>query len=172
MYNGLKNIRDISFVVFDFDGVFTNNKVYVSQNGIESVRCCRSDGLGLRRLDEVGVDCMILSTETNPIVAVRAEKLKIACRHGLEDKLAVLDEEREKRGLAWEQIAYLGNDINDADCLRAVGLPVVVADAFDEIIPLAKLFLKRNGGEGAVRELCDMIWHARIGHEEYLNERG
>lgn len=151
----------LSFVAFDFDGVFTDNMVCVSQEGIESVRCCRSDGLGLRRLDDVGVSCMILSTETNPVVGVRAAKLKIACRQGLEDKRAALDEERQMRGLAWDQIAYVGNDINDADCLRAVGLPVVVADAFDEVKPLAELVLSRNGGAGVVREFCDMIWRVK-----------
>ncbi len=158
-------INQIVFVVFDFDGVFTNNMVYVNQQGIESVRCCRSDGLGLRRLDEVGVSCMILSTETNPVVISRAEKLKVACRQGLEDKLTVLNEERERRGLSWEQVAYVGNDINDADCLRAVGLPVIVADALDEVKPLAKMVLTRKGGEGAVREFCDMIWQAKGGRE-------
>ena len=154
-------LAQISFVAFDFDGVFTNNMVYVSQEGVESVRCCRCDGLGLRRLHEVSVACMILSTETNPVVGVRAGKLKIACRQGVEDKLAVLDEERAARGLSWDQIAFLGNDINDAECLRAVGLPVVVADAFDEVKPLARLVLSRRGGEGAVREFCDLLWQAK-----------
>lgn len=159
-YKDLKNRYNIRFVVFDFDGVFTDNMVYVSQDGVESVRCCRSDGLGLRRLNQAGVSCMILSTETNPVVTVRATKLKIPCRQGLEDKLATLNEERAKRGLDWEQIAYLGNDINDSECLRAVGLPVVVADAFDEVKPLAKMILASKGGEGAVREFCDMVWRA------------
>jgi len=148
----------ISFVAFDFDGVFTNNMVYVSQKGSESVRCCRSDGLGLRRLREMGVDSAILSTETNPVVNIRAAKLKIACRPGLENKWAALEEERILRGLSWEQVAFVGNDINDAECLQAVGLPVVVADAFDEVRSLARLVLKRKGGDGAVREFCDLLW--------------
>lgn len=164
------NLENIKYVVFDFDGVFTDNMVYVSEQGGESVRCCRSDGLGLRRLHEAGVACMILSTETNPVVTARAAKLKIACRQGLVDKSAILDEERQQLGLEWEQVAYVGNDINDAGCLRAVGLPVVVADAFDEVKPLAKLVLTRKGGEGAVREFCDMIWRAKVGERRVRGE--
>ena len=156
-----EQLRAIRLVVFDFDGVFTDNRVYISQDGVESVCCNRSDGLGLRRLDEAGVEYMILSTEENPVVAVRAAKLKIASRQGLVDKAAVLDEERRRRGLDWGQVAFVGNDINDADCLRLVGLPVLVADAFDEVKPLAKLVLMSKGGAGAVREFCDMLWHAR-----------
>lgn len=156
-----EQLRAIRFVAFDFDGVFTDNRVYVSQEGVESVCCNRSDGLGLRRLDEAGVEYMILSTEENPVVTMRAAKLKIACRQGLADKAAVLDEERRRRGLDWAQVAFVGNDINDAGCLRQAGLPVLVADAFDEVKPLAKLVLMSKGGAGAVRELCDMLWHAR-----------
>jgi 3-deoxy-D-manno-octulosonate 8-phosphate phosphatase (KDO 8-P phosphatase) len=161
MKAGKMDLQVVLFVAFDFDGVFTNNLVYVSQDGLETVRCHRSDGLGLQRLAEVDVDCMILSTEVNHVVGVRAAKMKIACRQGLDDKLMALDEERLRRGLAWEQVAYLGNDINDADCLKAVGLPVVVADAYDEVRPLARLILQRKGGEGAVRELCDLVWRAK-----------
>ncbi len=154
-------VANIRLVSFDFDGVFTDNGVHVSQEGVESVRCCRSDGLGLRRLDEVGVDSMILSTETNPVIGVRAKKMNIACRQGIEHKLAVLDEERRRRGLSWEQVAFVGNDINDAECLKKAGLPVVVADAYPEIKPFAKLVLNRKGGYGAVREFCDLIWEAQ-----------
>jgi YrbI family 3-deoxy-D-manno-octulosonate 8-phosphate phosphatase len=152
---------DIRFVVFDFDGVFTDNRVFVSQTGEESVACCRSDGFGLARLREAGIDCMIISSEVNPVSSVRAAKLKIACRQGVTDKLAALQEEVLRRNLTMAQTAFVGNDINDAACLKAVGLPVLVADAWDEVRPLAKLILTRRGGEGAVREFCDMVWARR-----------
>lgn len=151
-------LTNILFVGFDFDGVFTDNRVQVSQEGLESVRCCRSDGLGLQRLSEVGVECMIFFTEKNPVVSFRAQKMNIACRQDLNDKLFALDQERINRNLTWEQVAFLGNDINDADCLKTVGVPVVVADAYEEVKPLARLILSRKGGEGGVRELCDLIW--------------
>lgn len=155
------DLADVRLVVFDFDGVFTDNRVWTSESGAESVACSRSDGLGLRRLDEVDVAYVIVSTETNPAVAARAAKLGVDCVQGVEDKLAVVRAEAAVRGLALDAVAYLGNDINDAACLGAVGLPVVPADAWPEVVPLARLVLSRAGGDGCVRELCDAIWNAR-----------
>jgi 3-deoxy-D-manno-octulosonate 8-phosphate phosphatase (KDO 8-P phosphatase) len=151
----------IRLAVFDFDGVFTDNHVVVDERGEESVRCCRADGFGLRRLREVGVDALILSTERVQIAAARAQKLEVACRHGLGDKLAALQEEAKRRGVALADTAYVGNDINDAECLAAVGLPVVPADAWPEVAGLARWTLERRGGEGCVREFCDAVWAAK-----------
>ena len=156
----MTELADVRLVVFDFDGVFTDNRVWTSETGAESVACSRSDGLGLRRLDEVGVAYVIVSTETNPVVAARAAKLGVDCVQGVDDKLAVVRAEAAVRGVALDAIAYLGNDINDAACLGAVGLPVVPADAWPEVVSLAQLVLSRAGGHGCVRELCDAIWNA------------
>jgi YrbI family 3-deoxy-D-manno-octulosonate 8-phosphate phosphatase len=151
----------IRLAVFDFDGVFTDNHVWVNERGEESVRCCRADGFGLARLREVGVEAVILSTERVAIAAARAEKLEVPCRHGLGDKLGALREEAEQHGVPLEDTAYVGNDINDAACLAAVGLPVVPADAWPEVAGLARWTLGRRGGEGCVREFCDAVWAAR-----------
>ncbi len=91
-------LRAIGLVVFDFDGVFTDNRVWVSETGVESVVCWRGDGIGLRRLDEVGVPYVIVSTEPNPVVARRAEKLGARCIHGVDDKLAVASRGSLRRG--------------------------------------------------------------------------
>lgn len=155
-------LKDVKLVVFDFDGVFTNNQVVVSEDGKESVICSRSDGLGLRRLEEAGVQTFILSTETNNVVIQRARKLKIECFAGADNKLEKLKQEARIRRLSLESVAYIGNDINDIDCLKAVGFPVVVADAWPESVPCAKLVLTRKGGEGAVREFCDLVWKAQF----------
>jgi N-acylneuraminate cytidylyltransferase len=133
----------------------------VNEHGEESLAFSRSDGLGLRRLDEVGVGYLIVSLERNPVVGARAEKLRAECVQGAEDKLSVLREQTERRGVALEQTAYVGNDVNDAECLRAVGLPVVPADAWPEVKPLARWVLERAGGNGCVRELCDAVWQAQ-----------
>jgi 3-deoxy-D-manno-octulosonate 8-phosphate phosphatase (KDO 8-P phosphatase) len=151
----------VQFAVFDFDGVFTDNRVWVNERGEEALAFSRSDGLGLRRLDEVGVGYLIVSLERNPVVAARAEKLRAECIQGAEDKLSVLRERSERRGIAPDHTAYLGNDVNDADCLRAVGLPVVPADAWAEVKPLARWVLERTGGNGCVREFCDAVWQAQ-----------
>jgi 3-deoxy-D-manno-octulosonate 8-phosphate phosphatase (KDO 8-P phosphatase) len=153
-------LRAIGLVVFDFDGIFTDNRVWVSEKGDESVACWRGDGIGLRRLDEVGVAYVIVSTEPNPVVLRRAEKLRAPCIHGVADKLAVLREEVAQRHLALDAVAYVGNDVNDTSCLEAVGLPVVPSDAWPEVVPLARWVLERPGGHGCVRELCDAVWRA------------
>ena len=147
--------------IFDFDGVFTDNRVWVNERGEESLAFSRSDGLGLRRLDEVGVQYLIVSMEPNPIVAARAVKLNAECVQGVDDKLAVVFERTEQLGVALGETAYVGNDVNDADCLRAVGFPVVPADAWPEVRSLARWVLSRSGGAGCVREFCDAVWEAQ-----------
>jgi 3-deoxy-D-manno-octulosonate 8-phosphate phosphatase (KDO 8-P phosphatase) len=151
----------VRLVVFDFDGVFTDNRVWVNERGEEQLAFSRSDGLGLRRLDEVGVHYLIVSSEPNPIVAARARKLQAECVQGVDDKLAVLHDRSARLGVQLDDVAYLGNDVNDGECLRVVGLPVVPADAWPEVVPLARWVLSRPGGTGCVRELCDGIWEAR-----------
>ena len=156
-------LERVGFAVFDFDGVFTDNRVWVNERGEELLAFTRSDGLGLRRLDEVGVRYLIVSMEQNPIVGARAQKLRAECLQGVDDKLPVVREHAERLGVTLEDTAYVGNDINDADCLRAVGVPVVPADAWPEVKPLARWVLSRPGGAGCVREFCDAIWEAHRG---------
>jgi YrbI family 3-deoxy-D-manno-octulosonate 8-phosphate phosphatase len=151
----------VRFAVFDFDGVFTDNRVWVNERGEESLAFSRSDGLGLRRLDEVGVRYLIVSMEKNAIVAARAKKLEIDCVQGVDDKLSVVQDRAVDLGVSLEETAFLGNDINDAECLRAVGVPVVPADAWPEVKPLAHWVLSRPGGNGCVREFCDGVWEAQ-----------
>jgi YrbI family 3-deoxy-D-manno-octulosonate 8-phosphate phosphatase len=155
------SLAGIRFVVFDFDGVFTDNRVWTNERGEESVACWRGDAFGLRRLEEVGVDHLILSTEVNPAVGARARKIRAQCVQGVEDKAPVLREEAARRGVPLEETAYLGNDMNDAGCLELVGLPVVPADAWPEVVALARIVLTRAGGRGCVRELCDAVWRAK-----------
>jgi 3-deoxy-D-manno-octulosonate 8-phosphate phosphatase (KDO 8-P phosphatase) len=154
-------LERVRLAVFDFDGVFTDNRVWVSELGDETLAFSRSDGLGLRRLEEVGVRPLIVSMEQNPIVTARAGKLEVDCMQGVGDKLTVLHQRAGELGVALEDTAYVGNDINDAECLRAVGLPVVPADAWPEVAPLARWVLSRAGGTGCVREFCDAVWAAQ-----------
>lgn len=156
------SILKLKLIAFDFDGVFTDNGVYVSQDGAESVRCCRSDGLGLRKLDQIGVDYLIISTEKNPVVAVRAKKLNIKCYQGCDDKFKVLDDILRVHGISWEQTGFVGNDINDLTCLNATGVAFAVDDAYPEVKDISHYLCKRPGGYGAVREICDLIFNIQI----------
>ena len=157
----MTSLAEIRLVVFDFDGVFSDNRVWTNDRGEESVACFRGDSAGLRRLDEVGVDYFILTSETNDAVPARARKIRIDCVRGIEDKLPVLHAELERRGVSPAETAYVGNDINDAECLAAVGVAVVPSDAWAEVMPLAGIVLTRAGGNGCVREFCDAVWNAK-----------
>lgn len=155
-------LASIQLVVFDFDGVFTDNTVYVNQNGIESVRCWRSDGLGLSRLRDIGVKTFIISTESNPVVTIRANKLKIDCKQGVENKSLVLLNICSDLGIAPENTMFVGNDINDVPAFSSVGFPVAVADAYSEVTAHILFRTEKKGGFGAVREVCDLIYYAKI----------
>lgn len=154
-------IKSVKLVAFDFDGVFTDNSVLVFEDGTEAVRCSRSDGIGLRKLDRLGVETIIISTEENRVVAERAKKLKIRCVHGVEDKRAVLQRITDEYGFDLSETAFVGNDINDLGCLTVVGLPIAVRDAYPEVIQVAKYTTNTLGGYGAVREVCDMFERIR-----------
>jgi YrbI family 3-deoxy-D-manno-octulosonate 8-phosphate phosphatase len=151
------DLAAVRLVVFDFDGVFTDNTVYVSEDGTESVRCWRGDGLGLQAVQRQGLQVLILSTEVNPVVTARSRKLRVDCVQGCDDKRARLETLVRERGLTMDQVAYVGNDVNDLGCLEAVRVPIVVADAHPSVLPAARLRTERPGGHGAVREVCDLL---------------
>ncbi|MBH05960.1 MAG: hypothetical protein CMJ20_06530 [Phycisphaeraceae bacterium] len=150
-------IRKIRLLIFDFDGVFTDNRVQVNQEGTESVSCWRGDGLGVNRLRALGIDMAIVSTETNPVVAARGRKQGIRCIQGVDDKLAELNRIADESSLSMDQLAFMGNDINDLSALRAVALPIVVKDAHPDVLPHAVYCTDARGGYGAVREVCDLF---------------
>ncbi len=149
-------------LVMDFDGVFTDNRVILDQDGRESVVCDRGDGWGLARLRDAGIPMLVLSTEQNPIVQARCAKLGLPCQHGLDDKLAVLQAWLGVRGIPREGVVYLGNDVNDLACLSEVGCGVVVADAHPDVLRAARIQLTRPGGQGALREIADLIQQRNI----------
>lgn len=154
-------LSSVKLIAFDFDGVFTDNTVYVAQDGVESVRCWRSDGLGLTRLQSIGVQAFIISTEVNPVVTARANKLKMPCKQGIEDKAAAILQTCAELGVSREHTMFVGNDINDIPAFKSVGLPVAVADAYPEVYPYVLFRTEKPGGFGAVREICDLIIQSR-----------
>jgi YrbI family 3-deoxy-D-manno-octulosonate 8-phosphate phosphatase len=156
-----ETLESVLLIVFDFDGVFTDNTVYVTQDGSESVRCWRSDGLGLSRLQNIGVQSFIISTETNNVVSARANKLKIPYKQGIENKAAAILETCQELAISPEQTMFVGNDINDIPAFKSIGVPVAVADAYPEIFPYVLYRTQKPGGFGAVREICDLIFHAK-----------
>ncbi len=151
--------HDIRLLVLDFDGVITDNRVWVNETGQEMVAANRGDSLIMRKLKQSGTDVVILSSEVNPVVAMRARKMKVEAIHGvgLEDKRAVLENLLKEREIDPVHVAYMGNDINDLPCFDLVGWSVAVADAQPEVIRAADFVTTKTGGHGAVREICDLI---------------
>jgi len=166
----LKNRRPfperISYLVMDFDGVLTDDKVYVDQDGGETVRCSRSDGFGIALLKEKSsIQAMILSRETNPVVTARARKLDIEVFQSVLNKDLALKTLIKERNLKPEEIIYIGNDLNDLVVLPVVGYFVCPADAHQQVLRQADLVLKHAGGKGAVRELVEKILEKQSNQE-------
>ena len=151
------NFTEIKLVLFDLDGVFTDNFVNVDENGVEQVRCNRSDGLGLKKLKDINILSYIISTETNNVVQARAKKLGIPCINAVQDKGAAVISLTKELDIDLKNVMFLGNDINDIPALKIVGFPVGVADSYSDIEEYILLKTKNPGGHGAVREICDII---------------
>jgi YrbI family 3-deoxy-D-manno-octulosonate 8-phosphate phosphatase len=147
----------LELVIFDFDGVMTDNGVWVDEDGREQARCNRGDGWGIGRLADAGVRMLIVSTERRSIAAARAAKLGLDCHHAISDKGAFLKQLFAADGIDPANVAYVGNDVNDLPAMKLVGFPVAVADSDPAVLRLARLVLERRGGHGAVREFCDRL---------------
>ncbi|TFH55680.1 acylneuraminate cytidylyltransferase [Glutamicibacter arilaitensis] len=152
---------EVDAVITDFDGVHTPDTAYVDEHGTETVRVSRSDGMGVARLRAAGVKFLILSKETNPVVAARAAKLKVEVAHGIENKAEYLARWLADESINPARVAYVGNDINDLGAMALVGWPITVADAQDQVHRAARHRLTRKGGHGAVRELAELVLAAR-----------
>ncbi len=151
--------ENIDLLVLDFDGVVTDNRVWVSEDGHEMVAAYRSDSLIMGKLKRAGTNVIILSSEVNPVVAARARKMQVEAIHGvgLDNKASVLDNILKERKINPSNTIYVGNDINDLPCFEVSGWAVAVADAQPEVIRAADFVTIKPGGHGAVREICDLI---------------
>ena len=147
----------IDLVVFDFDGVMTDNRVFVNQDGIESVAANRGDGMGINLLQAAGIRTLVISKEINPVVQARCKKLNIPFIQGIDDKPSVLKRFLEENGIDSSNVIFIGNDINDVPCFPIVGCAVAVADSHVSAIRQADIVLQNKGGYGAVREICDLV---------------
>jgi 3-deoxy-D-manno-octulosonate 8-phosphate phosphatase (KDO 8-P phosphatase) len=154
--------RRVRLLVMDLDGVLTDGGMYYGEHGEELKKFNTRDGQGIALLHAAGLQTAILTGEDTPIALRRGRKLKIGeIRIGVQDKLAALHELLEARDLGLEQVAYIGDDLNDVEVLRQVGLAVVVADATRRPRAVAHHVTRAVGGAGAVRELCELILDAQ-----------
>ncbi len=153
--------KNVELVVFDFDGVMTDDRVFVNQEGVEMVAANRRDGMGITLLHKAGIRMMVLSTEKNPVVQARCNKLKLPVIQGIDEKAAVLRKYLLDNKISSDTVIYVGNDINDLPCFTEVGCAFAVADAHPLALRQADIVLRHNGGYGAVRELCDILLQSR-----------
>ena len=149
--------EQIELIAYDFDGVMTNNTAIVFQDGTEAVVVNRADGLGIKMISQLNIPQIILSTEENPIVSIRARKLKLPCLQGIENKQNTLESHCQKNNINLKNVIYIGNDINDLEVMKIVGYPLAPADAYHSIKMIASQILHSKGGEGVVRELAEMF---------------
>lgn len=160
-HDALALFAAIDLIVFDFDGVMTNNQVLVLQDSTEGALCNRSDGLGIGMLKAAAIPALVLSKEQNPVVGARCKKLGLECHQGIDDKLPHLQRLLAERNVPIARVAYVGNDLNDVACMNSVGLPIAVADAFEPALRAARFVTRANGGLGAVREVVDLLLASR-----------
>ncbi|HNE68586.1 MAG TPA: acylneuraminate cytidylyltransferase [Anaerolineales bacterium] len=149
----------VKMIICDFDGVVTDNLVITDQDGRESVTASRSDSMHIKKLREMGVEVMILSSEPNPVVLARAKKMGVEAIHnvGMQDKGRVMREVLAQKNVKAQNVVYVGNDLNDLPCFEIAGWSVAVADAYPEVIRAADHVLTKTGGHGAIRELCEIV---------------
>ncbi|WJY40296.1 acylneuraminate cytidylyltransferase [Streptomyces sp. P9-2B-2] len=150
----LPTLDDIDAVVLDFDGTQTDDRVLIDADGREIVAVHRGDGLGIAALRKAELKLLILSSETNPVVAARARKLQVPVLHGIDRKDLALKQWCEEAGIAPERVLYVGNDVNDLPCFDLVGWPVAVANAHDVVRGAARAVTATPGGSGAIREIA------------------
>ena len=161
--------EDPAMLILDFDGVITDDRVYVGEDGKESVCCTRGDGMGTTLLRRAGLPVLVVSTEKNPVVAARCAKLKVECVQGVPDKTAELRRILSERKIDPARVVFVGNDINDIGCAKIAGASFCVADGHPMLKRAAKGVLTKPGGRGAVREIAELLL-VRLGREIVYNE--
>lgn len=145
------------------DGVLTDAGMYYSESGDEWKKFNTRDGMGIKLLQKAGLITAIVTQERTRLVARRAEKLAIPELHqGVMDKLSVIREMAAQHRLSLQQVAYIGDDVNDIEALKAVGFSAAPADGIPQVLKVVDYICQKKGGEGAVRELAELILQSRV----------
>lgn len=156
-------MREIRLFATDVDGVLTDGGMYYAESGDEWKKFNTRDGMGIKLLQKAGLITAIVTQERTRLVARRADKLAIPELHqGVMDKLSVIRDMAMRHGLSLRQVAYIGDDVNDIEALQAVGLSAAPADGLPQVLEIVDHVCREKGGEGAVRELAEMILLSRV----------
>ncbi len=167
----IAKLAQVKLLALDCDGVLTDNYIYVDNAGNESSRFSHYDGHGIRALRESGVMVVVISGQISPYVKRRCEKMGLPCIQEVSDKLETLGELlcAEQifqmppliKNVSPREVCFVGDDTNDIGIMSYVGVPIAVANAMPEVKKIAAYVTEKNGGEGAVREVCDLIIEAK-----------
>ncbi|MFH0855084.1 MAG: HAD hydrolase family protein [Candidatus Omnitrophota bacterium] len=149
--------QGIDLIVYDFDGVMTDNKAFFFEDAREAVLVNRSDGLAVSIIKKSGIPQIIISTEPNKVVQARARKLKIPCLYNISDKKAALIMYCRKMQFDIKKTIYIGNDINDFEAMKIAGIPMAPLDASVEIRRMARVIINVRGGDGVIRGLLNLL---------------
>jgi 3-deoxy-D-manno-octulosonate 8-phosphate phosphatase (KDO 8-P phosphatase) len=150
-------VNKIRALVMDFDGVLTDNKVWVNSLGEEAVACSRADGLAFDALRKLKIRSLIISTEKNAVVKARADKLKVEALAGVIDKKVTLKKFCQNNDVPLSQVSYIGNDVNDINAMSICGIKLCPADAHPRVKKIADHILRQSGGEAVIREFVEDV---------------
>ena len=157
MNSKLHKIPKPKILFTDFDGCLTDDRVWLNQDGEEFVAANRKDGLAVKRLKNLGIQVVITSTETNKVVLARGNKMGVEVLQGLADKAESIDLYLKQKNLSWNDVWYIGNDVNDLGAIEKARLSISPADAVKKVRKAVDLILKTNGGYGVLSEIASLL---------------
>jgi N-acylneuraminate cytidylyltransferase len=147
--------QELPKVIFtDFDGCLTDDRVWLNQDGEEFVAANRKDGLAVKRLKNLGIEVVIASTETNKAVLARGNKMGVEVLQGLADKAEAIEQYLKQKELSWNDVWYIGNDVNDLGAIERANLSLSPADAVKKVRKTVDMVLQTNGGSGILSEIA------------------
>jgi N-acylneuraminate cytidylyltransferase len=155
----LSNTKIPKIIFTDFDGCLTDDRVWLNLDGEEFVAANRKDGLAVKRLKNLGIQVVIASTETNKVVLARGNKMGVDVLQGLADKAEAIEQYLKQKGLSWNDIWYIGNDVNDLGAIERANLSICPADAVKKVRKTVDVVLKTNGGNGILSEIATLLEH-------------
>ena len=157
MKHKLKKREKPKVIFTDFDGCLTDDRVWLNQDGEEFVAANRKDGLAVNRLKNLGIQVVITSTETNKVVLARGTKMGVEVLQGLADKAEYIEQYLKQKNLSWNDVWYIGNDVNDLGAIGKAKLSICPADAVKKVRKAVDLTLETNGGYGVLSEIVTLL---------------
>ena len=154
MKSKIKKSKLPKIIITDFDGCLTDDRVWLNQDGEEFIAANRKDGLAVKRLKNLGIEVLIASTETNKVVLARGNKMRVEVLQGLADKAEAIEQYLKQKKLSWNDVWYIGNDVNDLGAIERANLSLSPADAVKKIRRTVDIVLQTNGGSGILSEIA------------------